>query len=142
MGEPLVELLGRVEHEALALGALLALRHERRVLVALEEAGHLAVGQQRVHALEEAALQHVRLVEHEAQLLVLAAGAAQQLPQVLVKVGRRVLVVHLDLFPVSTRFHFPFSTTKIDSIPGLSWIALGWVRLGKVGLSLFGLSFF
>ena len=41
IGEPLVELVGRVEHEPLPLRALLALRHQRGVLVALEQAGHL-----------------------------------------------------------------------------------------------------
>ena len=41
IGEPLVELVGRVEHEPLPLRALLALRHQRGVLVALEETGHL-----------------------------------------------------------------------------------------------------
>ena len=69
----------------------------RVVLVALEQAGHLAVGQQGVHALKEARVHHVRLVEGEAYLLVLAAGAAQHPPQVLVEVLGAVLVVHRDL---------------------------------------------
>ena len=36
IGEPLVQLLGRVEHETVSGGALFALSHQRRVLVSLE----------------------------------------------------------------------------------------------------------
>jgi hypothetical protein len=97
MREPLVQLLVGVQHEALALRTLLALRHKGGVLVALEEARHLAVGEQRVHPLQEARVHHVRLVQDKTDLLVLTTRPPQHLPQVLVKILRRVLVVHLDL---------------------------------------------
>eukprot|EP00160_Parvularia_atlantis_P015941 Unigene4815_Nuclearia_a/m.14725 Unigene4815_Nuclearia_a/g.14725 ORF Unigene4815_Nuclearia_a/g.14725 Unigene4815_Nuclearia_a/m.14725 type:complete len:362 (+) Unigene4815_Nuclearia_a:2868-3953(+) len=95
--EPLVQLVGRVEHEALALRALLALRHQRAVLVAIKQPGHFAVGQQRVHALEETRVEDVAFVQDERDLLASRARATQQAAQVLVKVLHRVPVVHLDL---------------------------------------------
>ena len=58
---------------------------------------HLSVGEQGVHALEEGGVHDVGLVEDEADLLVLAAGAAEDDAEVLVKVLGRVLVVALDL---------------------------------------------
>ena len=70
-GEPLVELLLRVEHQPVALCALLALRHQRRQLVTLEQTRHLAIRQQRVESLQERRVQHVRLVHDEADLLAL-----------------------------------------------------------------------
>ncbi len=56
---------------------------------------HLSVSQQRVHALQEARVQHVRLVHDEGDLLVLAAGAAEDRTQVFVKVLAGVLAVDL-----------------------------------------------
>lgn len=41
LSEPFVELLRRIQHMAGASGALFALCHQRRLLVALEQAGHL-----------------------------------------------------------------------------------------------------
>ena len=40
-GEPLVQLLVRVQHQALLLGPLLTLGHQGGVLISLKEAGHL-----------------------------------------------------------------------------------------------------
>ena len=96
-GKPFVELFGGIEHESLTLGSFLALGHQRRVLVAFEQTGHFAVGQQSVHPLQESRFHDVGFVQHEADLLVLAAGPAQQLTQIFVKVGSRVLVVHFNL---------------------------------------------
>ena len=69
-----------------SLSALLALGHEGGVFISLKQAGHLTVGQQGVHPLQEAGVHDVGLVQDEADLLVLAARAAQHLPQVFVKV--------------------------------------------------------
>ena len=44
LGEPAVQLLGGVQHQPLALGALLALRHQRRKLVTLKQTWHLDGG--------------------------------------------------------------------------------------------------
>ncbi|KAH6607744.1 hypothetical protein Trco_004057 [Trichoderma cornu-damae] len=97
LGEPLVQLLRRVEVQVLPLGAFLAGRHEGDVVVALEEARHLGVGEQRVHALQETGVQDVGLVHDEADLLALAAASPQHVAQVFVEVLRRVLAVDLDL---------------------------------------------
>lgn len=124
-GEPLVELLVRVQHQALLLGPLLALGHQGRVLVSLKEAGHLgntvvpwpagprspvprnatrcsasgsdylAVGQQGVHPLQEPGVQHVGLVHDERDLLVFTAGTPQHRAEVFVEVLARVLPVDL-----------------------------------------------
>ena len=96
-GEPFVQLLARVQHESVALGAFLDLSHEGGVLVALEETGDLSVGEKRVDALEEARVEDVALVHDEADLLSLAAGAAQDDSEVLVEVFHGVLGVDLEL---------------------------------------------
>ena len=58
----------------------------------------LSVGQQRVHSLEEARLHDVGLVQDEADLLVLAAGPAENVSEVFVEILGGVLVVNLDLW--------------------------------------------
>ena len=97
VGEPLVQLLVGVQHQALPLGALLALRHQRCVLVPLEQARNLTVGQQGVHSLEETRIHDIALVEDEANLLIFAAASSQHLSQVFVEVFRTVLIVNFDL---------------------------------------------
>ena len=97
VGEPLVQLLVGVQHQALPLGALLALRHQRCVLVPLEQARNLTVSQQGVHSLEETRIHDIALVEDEANLLIFAATSSQHLSQILIKVLGTVLVVNLDL---------------------------------------------
>lgn len=52
--EPLVQLVAGIQHESLALGSFLALGHQSGVLVSFEQTGHFSVGQQRVHAFQEA----------------------------------------------------------------------------------------
>jgi len=94
-GEPLVELLVGVEHQAFPLGPFLALGHQGGVLVALEQPRHLPVGEQRVHPLQEARVQDVRLVQDEGDLLVLAAGAPQHCAEVLIEILASVLIVNL-----------------------------------------------
>jgi hypothetical protein len=95
--EKLVQLLLRVQHVAIALCALFDLILQCVVVVALKQSGHFAVGQQRVQALQKAGFHHVRLVHDEADLLVPAAGPAQNMPNVLVKVGALVLGMDFQL---------------------------------------------
>ena len=97
MGEPLVQLLVGVQHQALPLSALLALSHQSGVLIPLEQTRHLAVGQQSVHSLQEPRVHDIAFVKDEADLFIFAAAPPQHLPQVLVEVLGAVLVVHLDL---------------------------------------------
>mmetsp|Transcript_3550 Transcript_3550/g.11018 ORF Transcript_3550/g.11018 Transcript_3550/m.11018 type:complete len:941 (+) Transcript_3550:3836-6658(+) len=94
--EPAEELLVRVQHQAGLEHRVLDRVHQIVVVVALEEAGHVAAGQQRVHALQEAAVQHVALVKDEADLLAGAAGTLHHQAEIAVKVLGRVAVVHLD----------------------------------------------
>ena len=69
--EPFVEFFLGVEHEALALCTFLALGHQGRHLVSLEQTGHFTVGKQCVHSLQETRVENVRLVHYEADLLAL-----------------------------------------------------------------------
>ena len=69
--EPLVEFLLRVQHGALTLSTLLALCHQCCQLVTLKQAGYFTIGQQCIHTLQEARVQHVGLVHDEADLFTL-----------------------------------------------------------------------
>lgn len=70
-----------------------------------EKLVHLSVGQQGVHTLQEARVQHVGLVHDEGDLLVLAAGTTQNRTQVLVKVLTCVLPVNLWGGDVLVKLH-------------------------------------
>ena len=67
------------------------------MLVALKETGNFSVGKQRVHPLKEARVEDVRLIHDEADLLALAAGAAEDCAKILVEVIAGVLVRDFDL---------------------------------------------
>ena len=97
VGEPLVQLLVGVQHEALPLSSLLTLGHQRCVLISFKQPGHLSVGQQSVHSLQETRIHDVALIKDEANLLIFAAASSQHLSQVFVEVFRTVLIVNLDL---------------------------------------------
>ena len=55
----------------------------------------LSIGKECVHSLQEAGVQHVRLVHHKHNLLSLAPGAPQDVTKIVVKVSSRVLPVNL-----------------------------------------------
>lgn len=88
--KPLVQLLGRVKHLSMLLRAFLDLCHERRVLVAFEQARYFAVRQQRIETLQETGIKNVRLVHNEADLLAAASRPTQHLHKTskLVKVSQ------------------------------------------------------
>jgi len=56
-----VHVLLRVQQQAVALERLLAVGHQPAVVLPFEQAGNLAGRKQRVHALQESGVQHVRL---------------------------------------------------------------------------------
>lgn len=122
-GEPLVQLLVRVQHQALLLGPLFALGHQGGVLIAFEQTRdlgdkqhhaqlvlvtrprnshqcdrslpHLSIGQKRIHSLQESRIQHVGFVHYKCYLFIFAARTSQHCPKVFVKVFPRVLPVDL-----------------------------------------------
>ena len=102
VGEPFIKFVIRVKHKTVSLGALLALSHQSRVLVAFKQTGYFAVRQQRVHALEESRVENVRLVQDEHDFLAFGPRAPQHAPQVVVEVLARVVVVHFDLEDAET----------------------------------------
>ena len=69
--KPLIQLLSRVEMQALALRTLLARRHKSRIIIALKQARNFRISKKRVHPLQEARIQHIRLIHDEANLLSL-----------------------------------------------------------------------
>lgn len=56
----------------------------------------LSVGQQRVHSLEEPAVQDVGLVQYKRNFLVAAAGSPQHGAQIFVEVRTSVFIVDLN----------------------------------------------
>ena len=94
-GEPFVQFIVRVQHQALPLRSFFAQSEQSGVLVPFEETRHFAIGQQRVHSLEKAAVHHVGLVEEEDDLLAFAAGTTEQLTKIVIEVRGRVFVVNL-----------------------------------------------
>ena len=95
---------------------------------------YLSIGQQGVHSLQEAGVQHVGLIQDEHNLLPPAAGATQNGPQVLVKVFRRVLPMHLCMYTYITTSH-TYAKRLLDMVRQEKSPLLN--RLGKEGLSSF-----
>ena len=79
VGEPFVQLLVGVQHEALPLGALLALCHQCCVLITLKQTGNFTIGKQSVHSLKEPGIHDIALIEDEAYFLIFAAASPQNL---------------------------------------------------------------
>ena len=65
------------------------------ILLTLLTDKYLSIGEQGVHPLKEARLQHVGFIENEDYLLISATRATEHSPQVIIKVSSSVLAVDL-----------------------------------------------
>lgn len=79
-----------------SLSALFALGHQGGIFIAFKQSRNLSIGQQGVHALQEAGIQHIRFVQNKSDFLVLAPRSPQNRAQILIKVLSGVLVVYLN----------------------------------------------
>lgn len=64
-------------------------------MVQCDEGSYLSVGQQGVHSLKEARIQHIGLIHDKGDLFILATGATQHSTQILIEVLPGVFPVYL-----------------------------------------------